>query len=91
METIQKQMKANQEKMEDLQEEMKSQIGLLISRLDTNEAKTEANQEWMIVEMKAHQVRMVVRLESKMYSWLEKMETHQGKMEAMIRTGEKQM
>jgi hypothetical protein len=26
-----------------------------------------------------------------MYSWLEKMETHQGKMEAMIRTGEKQM
>lgn len=67
-------MKANQEKMADLQEEMKSQIGLLTSQLDAKQAKTEANQEEMIAKMKAHQVRMVIRLESKMYSWSENME-----------------
>jgi hypothetical protein len=34
-------MKANQEKMAELQEEMKSQIGLLTSWLDANKVKTE--------------------------------------------------
>jgi hypothetical protein len=55
-------MKANQEKMEDLQEETKSQICLLTSCPDANHTKTGANQEQMIAEMKARQVRMVVRL-----------------------------
>jgi hypothetical protein len=49
----------------------------------------------MIAEMKVHQVKMVVRLESKMYSWLEKMEdmrmTGEAQTRAEIKIGLQEM
>jgi ribosomal protein L25 (general stress protein Ctc) len=91
-------METNQERREaktdadlkEMKEEMKSQIGVLVSQMDAHQAKMEVNHEEWMAAMKASQERMEALMDISLETTevcLEMTEVNRGKVETKMEVG----